>query len=88
MSKYMEQLEETRRSKPMLLMINTLLCQYEDYKFRKDEIFRRLKPTTFAQLVSFVTFHELLRESKFCLMWTLMHPHTLCMCAGAASCFS
>jgi len=23
-----------------------------DYKFRKDEIFKRMKPTTFAQLVS------------------------------------
>jgi len=25
-----------------------------DYKFRKDEIFKRMKPTTFAQLVSLV----------------------------------
>lgn len=24
-----------------------------DYKFRKDEIFKRMKPTTFAQMVSF-----------------------------------
>ncbi|XP_011406179.1 PREDICTED: centrosomal protein of 41 kDa-like [Amphimedon queenslandica] len=35
MRKYLEQLEETRKN----------------YKFKKDEIFRRLKPTTFAQLV-------------------------------------
>ena len=28
-----------------------LLCYCTDYRYRKDEIFKRLKVTTFAQLV-------------------------------------
>lgn len=35
-----------------------------DYKFKKDEIFRRLKPTTFAQLVSSNAFHRYVRNNK------------------------
>lgn len=32
--------------------LNYLTCIFLDYRYRKDELFKRLKVTTFAQLVS------------------------------------
>jgi len=43
-------------------------CLKTDYRYRKDEIFRRLKVTTFSQLVSlFVCFF-----SHFCGLYILL----------------
>ena len=58
-TKYLEHLEEIRRSE----YTHTCTCTYTvwdlmffltDYRYRKDEIFKRLKVTTFAQLVSYM----------------------------------
>ena len=68
MSKYLEHLEEIRRSKMHYIHVHVLSimtvymqayyfiltchAHFADYRYRKDEIFKRLKVTTFAQLVS------------------------------------
>lgn len=44
-----------------------------DYRYRKDEIFKRLKVTTFAQLVSFsIYFLVILSSNSFYLVWYVL----------------
>ena len=61
LSKYVEHLEEVKSSEYQChesmcglprLWITVIIYLCSDYRFRKDEIFKRLKVTTFVQLVS------------------------------------
>lgn len=44
---------ESKKTPGNELKIDFVLCfVFEDYRYKKDELFKRLKVTTFAQLVS------------------------------------
>ena len=47
-----------------------LLPHFSDYRYRKDEIFKRLKVTTFAQLVSTDVYYLIIPQHPAKFMWS------------------
>lgn len=56
---YLERLEEIKKSKPYCSPRVRISGINLDYKYRRDEIFRRIKATTFAQLVGVIFYNAL-----------------------------